>query len=110
MKVLILISGWCIMTSLTFTATYYGSIFHGRKTASGEVFDKNKLTCASNHFRMGSKLQITNLNNRKSVIVKVNDKGGFKGAVIDLSEGAFKKIADLKQGRIKIKVHQILKK
>jgi rare lipoprotein A len=95
---------WCLSS---FTCTWYGGQFHGNYTKSGEVFDKNKLTCASNHFKLGTKLKITNLENGKSVIVKVNDTGAFKDKNIDLSEGAFKRIADLKQGRIEIKVKKI---
>ena len=94
------------MKTLIFLATFYGGVFHGRTTASGEKFDKNKFTCASNHFKMGTILEVTNVLNGKSVVVKVNDTGGFKGKKIDLSEGAFKKIADLKQGVIRVKVEE----
>lgn len=97
----------CIWCLTSFTCTWYGGSFHGNFTKSGEVFDKNKLTCASNHFKLGTKLKITNLENGKSVVVKVNDTGAFKDKNIDLSEGAFKRIADLKKGRIEIKVKKI---
>ena len=100
----LIIGGWLMLTSLTFEATYYGGSFHGNITASGEKFDKNKMTCASNHFKIGTMLEVTNPINNKSVVVKVNDKGGMKKNVIDLSEGAFKRIASLKQGRIKVTV------
>jgi rare lipoprotein A len=59
---------------------------------------------------MGLKLKITNIENGKSVIVRVTDRGSMPNHVIDLSEGAFKQIANLKQGRVKIKIHPILKK
>lgn len=95
---------WCLSS---FTCTWYGGSFHGNYTKSGEIFDKNKLTAASNHFKLGTKLKITNLENGKSVIVKVNDTGSFKDKNIDLSEGAFKRIAKLEQGRINIKVKKI---
>ena len=94
------------MKTLIFLATFYGGVFHGRTTASGEKFDKNKFTCASNYYKMGTMLEITNVLNGKSVVVKVNDTGSFKGKKIDLSEGAFKKIADLKQGVIRVRVEQ----
>jgi rare lipoprotein A len=103
MKTLI-IGGWLVLTSLTFEATYYGGSFHGNLTYSGEKFDKNKMTCASNHFKIGTVLEVTNPINHKSVVVKVNDKGGMKKNVIDLSERAFKKIASLKDGRIKVTI------
>jgi rare lipoprotein A len=110
MKIIILIVGWCLITSLTFQATYYGKAFNGNYTYSGEVFDMNGMTCASNVFRMGLKLKITNIENGKSVIVRVTDRGAMPNHVIDLSEGAFKQIANLKQGRVKIKVHPIIKR
>ena len=97
----------CFYCLTSFTCTWYGGQFHGNFTKSGEVFDKNKLTAASNHFKLGTKLKITNLENGKSVIVKVNDTGAFKDKNIDLSEGAFKRIADLKKGRINIRVNKI---
>lgn len=106
---LLLICGWCLMTSLTFEATWYGKEFDGNYTYSGERFDMNAMTCASNVFKMGLKLKITNLENKKSVVVKVTDKGRMPNHVIDLSQGAFSKIANLKKGRIKIRIKPILK-
>ena len=94
------------MKTIIFIATFYGGIFHGRLTASGEKFDKNKFTCASNYYKIGTMLEVTNIANGKSVVVKVNDRGGFKGMKLDLSEGAFKRIANLKQGVIKVKVEK----
>jgi rare lipoprotein A len=104
MKYLLIMCFYCLTS---FTCTWYGGSFHGNFTKSGDVFDKNKMTCASNHFKLGTRLKITNVENGKSVIVKVNDTGSFKDKNIDLSEGAFKRIADLKQGRIEIKVKKI---
>ena len=94
------------MKTLIFLATFYGGVFHGRLTASGERFDKNKFTCASNYYKIGTMLEVTNIANGKSVVVKVNDRGGFKGMKIDLSEGAFKRIANLKQGVLKVRVEK----
>lgn len=94
------------MKTIIFIATFYGGIFHGRLTASGEKFDKNKFTCASNYYKIGTMLEVTNISNGKSVVVKVNDRGGFKGMKLDLSEGAFKRIAKLKQGVLKVKVEK----
>ncbi|OBX78156.1 hypothetical protein A9308_06965 [Moraxella atlantae] len=80
--------------------SWYGKQFHGRKTASGEVFNQNALTAASNSHKMGSKLKVTNRANGKSVVVRVTDTGGFGkyGRALDLSRGAFSKIADLSAG------------
>ena len=91
-------------------ATYYGNQYKTRKlTANGNVFNKYAMTCAApKRFKFGTKLKVTNLENNKLVIVKVNDRGGFGSNVIDLTYGAFKKIEDHKKGRIKVKI-QIIK-
>ncbi|TET18518.1 MAG: septal ring lytic transglycosylase RlpA family protein [Candidatus Cloacimonadota bacterium] len=74
-------------------ATYYGPGFHGNKTASGEVFDMYKMTCAHRTLPFGTILLVTNLSNSKSVQVRVNDRGPFvKNVIIDLSLGSAKKI------------------
>lgn len=80
--------------------SWYGGGFHGRRAADGSVFNQNALTCASNSHALGTKLLVTNPKNNKSVIVKVTDKGGFGkyGRKLDLSRGAFMRIADLNQG------------
>ena len=95
--------------SMAATASWYGGKFHGRTTASGEKFNKWAMTTASNSHKMGTKLLVTNKANGKSVIVKVNDTGGFKkyGRTLDLSRGAFAKIANINQGLIKIKIKVI---
>jgi rare lipoprotein A len=96
-----------LTTSLTFNATYYGENFHGNVTFSGEKFDMNKMTAASNHFPIGTKIKVTNKENGKSVIVRVNDKGNLDKYTIDLSKGAFKKISDLKKGIIDVEINII---
>lgn len=108
MKVLIL--SLLMYTLSSWECTYYGKAFHNNYTYSGERFDMNGMTCASNVFRMGLKLKVTNIENNKSIVVTVNDKGAMPNNVIDLSEGAFKKIASLKKGRIKVRIKPILKK
>ena len=92
------------------TASWYGIPFHGRLTASGERFNMNDLTCASNTHKIGTKLKVTNKSNGKSVVVRVNDTGGFKkyGRTLDLSRGAFNKIVDINKGLVKISI-QVLK-
>jgi rare lipoprotein A len=110
MAMRLLVLSILVYTLSSWECTYYGKAFHGNYTYSGERFDMNAMTCASNVFRMGLKLKITNIENGKSVIVTVNDKGAMPNEVIDLSEGAFSRIANLKQGRIKIKIHPILKR
>lgn len=88
------------------TASWYGGMFHGRTTASGETFNKWGMTAASNSHRMGTRLKVTNIENGKSVVVKVNDTGGFAkyGRTLDLSRGAFSKISNIGKGVIKVKI------
>ena len=91
------------------TATYYGNTYKSvRRTANGDVFNMNAMTCAApRHYKFGTKLKITNLSNNKSVIVTVTDRGEFGKRTIDLTYGAFGKIASHKAGRIKIKVEVV---
>ena len=88
-----------------YESTWYN--LEGNITKSGEVFKSNKMTCASNKFPIGAILKVTNKDNKRSVIVRVNDTGKMKDNVIDLSQGAFKKIAKLEEGRINVKVNII---
>lgn len=88
--------------------SYYGKQFHGRLTASGEVFDMNAMTCAHKTLKFGTKVKFTNPRNGKSVVAKVNDRGPFiKGRTFDLSKGAFDAIANTNRGVVKLK-YQII--
>ena len=70
-------------------ASWYGPGFHGKRTASGAIFNQNALTAAHKSLPFGSKVKVTNLSNKKSVVVTINDRGPFKaGRVIDLSKKA----------------------
>jgi rare lipoprotein A len=70
-------------------ASWYGGKFHGRMTSSGEVFDSNTLTAAHRTLPFGTIVKVTNLDNGKSVQVKINDRGPFvEGRIIDLSRAA----------------------
>ena len=81
----------------------------GRKTASGEVFRTHSLTCASNTHKIGTKLLVTNPKTNNSVVVRVNDTGGFSkyGRTLDLSKGAFSKIAHLNQGTVNVTIKKL---
>ena len=91
------------------TATFYGNKYKKpRKTASGETFNMHAMTCAApKKYKFGTMLRITNLANKKSVIVRVNDRGGFGHRTIDLTYSAFGKIAKHREGRVKIKVEVV---
>ena len=70
-------------------ASYYGREFSGRRTASGEKYDPKKLTAAHPTLPFNTYVKVTNMENGKSVIVRINDRGPFKkGRIIDLSEKA----------------------
>jgi rare lipoprotein A len=75
-------------------------------TANGERYNEEAFTCASMKYKFGTWLKVTNIENLKFVLVRVTDRGGFKkyGRIIDLSKGAFSKIANLKQGIITVKI------
>lgn len=80
-------------------ASYYGPRYHGRITASGEVFDQNGMTASHRRLAFGSRVKVTNTENGRSVIVRINDRGPFvRGRVIDLSKAAFAEIADPAMG------------
>lgn len=83
-------------------ASYYDT---GKVTANGEVFKKEELTCASLTYGFNTLLRVTNLENNKFVIVRVNDRGPYvKGRIIDLTSGAFQRISDLDTGVIDVRV------
>ena len=89
-------------------ASFYGHGFAGRPTASGETFDPTQLTCAHRTFPFGTWLKVTNLANGKSVIVRVNDRGPFtKHRVIDVSEGAAKKLDMIATGTAHVKLEVV---
>jgi len=86
-------------------ASYYSNIFHGRKTASGILYNKDSLTCAHKKYPFGTILKIINKKNNKWVYVKVTDRGPFiKGRHIDLSYAAAKEIDMLHKGVIYVKI------
>lgn len=89
-------------------ASYYGNEFHGRKTANGERFDQGKLTAAHRSLPFGTRVKVTNTQNGKTVVVRVNDRGPFvKGRIIDLSSSAFKNIASLNAGVVPVRIQVI---
>jgi rare lipoprotein A len=89
-------------------ASWYGSHFQGRTTAAGESYDMNQLTCAHPTLPMGTWLRVTNLHNRKSTYVRVNDRGPVvDGRIVDLSYAAAHVIGLSGVGRVKIeRIHQ----
>lgn len=86
-------------------ASWYGDAFHGLPTANGEVFDKNLITAAHPTLPLPSLVRVTNLENGRSLELRVNDRGPFIGdRLIDLSEAAAKQLGYDAQGLAKVKV------
>jgi rare lipoprotein A len=86
-------------------ASWYGKPFHGRRTASGDVYDMHKLTAAHRTLPFGVKVRVTNLENHRTVVVRITDRGPFKkGRIIDLSLAAAKKLKMVEDGVVKVKI------
>ena len=86
-------------------ASYYHDKFEGRQTATGEVFDNDKFTAASNQFKLGSYVKVTNLSNGEVIYVRINDRMAKSNTrVIDLTSLAAKKLEFHKKGITKVKV------
>jgi rare lipoprotein A len=89
-------------------ASWYGADFHGKQTSSGEVYDMYQLTCAHNTLPLGTMVMVTNLENGRSVELKVNDRGPFvKGRIIDLSYAAARMLGMHEQGTAAVRVEVI---
>jgi rare lipoprotein A len=86
-------------------ASWYGSRHHGKRTASGEVFNQNKFTAAHRTLPWGSRVKVTNLANGKSVEVRINDRGPFsQGRIIDLSRAAARNLGMVEQGITTVRI------
>jgi rare lipoprotein A len=86
-------------------ATWYGGRFHGRLTASGEIFDQDALTAAHRTLPFHTKVRVTNRNNGRSVVVRINDRGPYgKGRVIDLSRAAARRLRMIDDGVVPVRI------
>ena len=84
-------------------ASWYGGVFHGRRTASGETFDMFAMTACHPTLPFGTIVRVTNRENQRSVVVRITDRGYlFKGRMLDLSYGAAQKLAIIKSGTAKV--------
>ncbi|OGP68445.1 MAG: hypothetical protein A2169_12085 [Deltaproteobacteria bacterium RBG_13_47_9] len=89
-------------------ASWYGGEFHGRATSSGEIYDMYQLTCAHNNLPLGSMVIVTNLENGRSLELKVNDRGPFvKGRIIDLSYSAARLLGIWEKGTALVRVESV---
>ncbi len=86
-------------------SSYYAHQFHGRPTASGDIFDMNDLTAAHRELPLGTVIRVTHLGNGKQVVVKVNDRGPFiEGRILDLSLGAARELDMVGEGVAKVMI------
>ncbi|MGB3146817.1 MAG: septal ring lytic transglycosylase RlpA family protein, partial [Paracoccaceae bacterium] len=86
-------------------ASWYGPGLHGRNTANGEVYDMNRLTAAHRTLPLPSLVKVTNLENRRQLIVRVNDRGPFvRGRIIDLSKRAAELLDMRRNGTARVRV------
>ena len=89
-------------------ASYYGHELAGNRTASGERFNPNGLTCAHRTLPLGTRLRVTNVANGRSVIVRVNDRGPFVGKrLIDVSLGAAQEIQMIRSGTAQVRLELV---
>lgn len=89
-------------------ASWYGTKFHGKRTSSGEPYDMYSMTAAHKNLPIPSYVRVTNLDNNKSTVVRVNDRGPFaSGRIIDLSYAAASKLGILNMGTGRVKVEAI---
>jgi rare lipoprotein A len=94
-----------ILLTLEGVASYYADDYHGKQTSNGEVYDMNDLTAAHRTFPFGTKVRVTNLENKKTVVVRVNDRGPFKEErIIDLSLGAAKELDLIRMGTARVRL------
>ncbi len=94
-------------------ASWYGGSFHGRPTASGEIYDMNRISAAHKQLPLGTVVQVKNRDNGKKLKVPINDRGPFvKGRIIDLSVGAARQLEMFGQGlaNVRIKVVRLAPK
>ncbi len=86
-------------------ATYYSDLFDGRKTSSGEIYKKTELTAAHKSLPYGTIVRVTRLDNKKSIKVRINDRGAFnKGRIVDLSKLAAQRLGMIDDGKANVKL------
>lgn len=89
-------------------ASFYADRHQFKKTASGELYNHDLKTAAHRTIPFGEKIKVTNINNGKSVVAKVNDRGPFvKGRIVDLSKSAFSSIGNTASGLINVQIEVI---
>ena len=90
-------------------ASFYGPGFHGEETANGEIFNQRAMTAAHRTLPLGTVVRVTNLENGRSVVVRINDRGPYgrnhrRGTIIDVSKGAAERLRFIRDGLVKVRV------
>jgi rare lipoprotein A len=86
-------------------ASYYADSYEGKTTANGEIYRQGKITAAHKTLPFGTKVEVTNLSNNKTVVVRINDRGPYiRGRIIDLTKAAAKEIDMVGAGVAKVKI------
>jgi rare lipoprotein A len=89
-------------------ASHYSLKYQGKKTASGERFNNYSMTAAHKSLPFGTKAIVTNIDNGKTVVVTINDRGPYvKGRIIDLTQAAFSKIENIDKGIAEVKIRVV---
>lgn len=88
--------------------SYYGESFAGRRTASGERFDPKAFTAAHRDLPFGTRIRVTNLDNGRTVVVRINDRGPFAdGRIVDVSWAAARELGMLRSGVARVRVEPL---
>ncbi|MDN5202567.1 septal ring lytic transglycosylase RlpA family protein [Fulvivirgaceae bacterium BMA10] len=92
-------------------ASFYNDKFEGKKTASGEKYKASKFTAAHKSLKFNTLIKVTNLKNKKTVIVRVNDRGPFKkNRIVDVSKAAARKLNMEQDGIVNVKIEVVEKR
>ena len=90
-------------------ASFYDRSLQGRRTASGQPYDRHQLTAAHRSLPFGSRVRVTNLDNGRTLVLEVNDRGPFrKGRVIDVSERAARELGFYRAGTARVRVEEVV--
>lgn len=109
LALIVLLAVCAVKAQQTGLATFYGTKFNNRKTASGEIYRKDSMVCAHRTYPFGTMLKVKNVANNKEVVVRVIDRGPFaKRRIIDLSHAAAKELDMVRSGVIQVEVSELL--
>lgn len=106
--IIYLILGSSSTIAKTGYAVHYNDKYQGKKTANGEIFNQNNLTAAHNDFPYGTFIRVTNLENNRSLVVKINDRlAPHKSNIIDVTKRAAAELGFIKKGRARVSLEAV---